>query len=211
MKQTHQFGGITVNVLLIIMLVVIGVLIYTLAGGPMPKFGQTHGVVSPSANDNEIAPTFVPSPGEFSDGLINPDFSQSYQLDEFGSGLAQRDIFDIDINEDGIRDRITRNRNENGTAHFYDEYKIELNIDGEFVDITPDGFRTTEGAECALTKIKFIFQPDFRVIKISRPWQDSWETPTMATRTTYAFNENNILAPVSSQQLKTVCDVSDLF
>ena len=67
----------------------------------MPKFGQTHGVVSPSANDNEIAPTFVPSPGEFSDGLINPDFSQSYQLDEFGSGLAQRDIFDIDINEEG--------------------------------------------------------------------------------------------------------------
>ena len=209
MTIKNEQGGITVNILLIIMLIVIGVLIYILAGGTVPRIGKTGGVTSPTTMPDEQQ-LFTTSGGEFTDGLVNPGFSQEYQLDEFGTGVAQRDIFDIDINGDGARDRITRTRNENGTAHFYYEYKIELNSNGKYIDITPDGFRTTEGAECALTKFQFKFQPEFRVIKISRQWQDSWDTPTMATRTIYSLAGTE-LAPGKPQQLKSVCDVTDLF
>ena len=188
MTIKNEQGGITVNILLIIMLIVIGVLIYILAGGTVPRIGKIGGVTSPTTMPDEQQ-LFTTSGGEFTDGLVNPGFSQEYQLDEFGTGVAQRDIFDIDINGDGARDRITRTRNENGTA---------------------DGFRTTEGAECALTKFQFKFQPEFRVIKISRQWQDSWDTPTMATRTIYSLAGTE-LAPGKPQQLKSVCDVTDLF
>ena len=115
-----------------------------------------------------------------------------------------------DINGDGIRDRITRTRNENGTAHHYYQYKIELNNGGEFVDITPDEFRTVEGAECALAKIQFSFHPEFRAVKITRPWNVSWTTPTTATKIVYAM-ENQKLVPIERTEMKSVCDVTDLF
>ncbi len=210
MKITNERGNIALNILLIIMLVIIAVLIYILAGGQLPKFTKTGGVNSPVAPTPDTTQMFSQSGGSFSDGLVNPDFSEQYQLDEFGAGISERDIFDRDIDGDGYRDRITRTRNENGTAHFYYEYKIELNKNGDFIDITPDGFRTTEGAECALTKLQFGFQPEFRVIKISRDWQDSWDTPTMATRTIYTF-ENHKIIPIESKPLKSVCNVVDLF
>lgn len=210
MKITNERGNIALNILLIIMLVIIAVLIYILAGGQLPKFTKTGGVNSPVAPTPDTTQMFSQSGGSFSDGLVNPDFSEQYQLDEFGAGISERDIFDRDIDGDGHRDRITRTRNENGTAHFYYEYKIELNKNGDFIDITPDGFRTTEGAECALTKLQFGFQPEFRVIKISRDWQDSWDTPTMATRTIYTF-ENHKIVPIESKPLKSVCNVVDLF
>ena len=196
MKMINERGNITVNILLIIMLVIIAVLIYILAGGPLPNFAKTGGVNSPVAPTPDTTQLFSQTGGKFSDGLINPEFSEQYQLDEFGAGISERDIFDRDINAD--------------TAHFYYEYKIELNKNGDFIDITPDGFRTTEGAECALTKLQFVFKPEFRVIKISRDWQDSWDTPTLATRTVYTI-ENDEIVQIESKPLKSVCNVADLF
>ena len=206
MKTNQQSGNILFNILLIIMFAIIAVLIYILAGGPVPKIIRSGGVQSP----NIQMPINTNNTGEFSDGLINPDSAEKYQLDEYGAGISERDIFNRDINGDGRMDRITRTRNENGTSHFYYQYKIELNENGKFVDITPDGFRTTEGAECALQKLLFIFNPDFQVIKISRNWDTSWDTPTMATRTMYTFNNGKIISH-TPQQMKIVCDVSDLF
>lgn len=208
MENKNQSGSITFNILLVIMFLIIAVLIYILAGGDLPKLGRTVGVQSPDTT-TQVTGT-INKEGAFSDGLKEPNFSEQYELDEFGSGISERDIFDIDIDGDGRRDRITRTKNENGTSHFYYQYKIELNKDGEFVDITPDGFRTTEGAECSLQKLQFDFKPEFRVIKISRDWQDSWDNPTMATKTIYVFNNGN-LTPIESSKMKVICDVKDLF
>ena len=208
MNKKNQSGNMILTILLIITFIIIAVLIYILAGGKIPQIGRTSGVQSPDMEIRNV--DTKQTNGEFSDGLINPSFSETYPLDEFGTGISERQIFDIDINGDGNNDRITRTRNENGTSHFYYQYKIELNKNGKFVDITPDGFRTTEGAECALQKLQFKFNPEFRVIKISRDWENSWDTPTMATKTIYIFN-NGSLAPTETNQMKIVCDVTSLF
>lgn len=211
--MNQQRGNILFNTLLVVLCAVIAVLIYMLAGGPMPGEKKSVGVASPqmdisdSGADISTNDTYA---GEFSDGLGVPDSAQEFALDEFGAGISERDVFNRDINNDGRIDRITRTRNENGTVHFFYEYVIELNTGNGFVDITPDGFRTTEGADCALQKLKFIFQPDFRVIKISRKWQETWDTPTMAQRTEYTLN-NNQLVPENTIDMRTVCDVSELF
>lgn len=211
--KKQESGNVFFNILLVIMFVIIGVLIYILAGGPMPKIGRTGGVQSPT---NDITPPsnieqiISQNTGEFSDGLTNPDFLEEYPLDEFGAGIAERAIFDVDINEDGHPDRITRTRNENGTAHFYYEYKVELNQNGNFIDITPDNFRTVEGAECALQKLQFVFVPRFHVIKISRDWSETWTTPTMARRTVYTIN-NNVFNASAPENLKVICNVADMF
>lgn len=214
MKRNQQSGNVVFNILLVVMFIIIGVLIYILAGGPVPKLGDTRGVKSPDMeftdDDATVAQITSRDTGEFSDGLVRPSFSEQYPLDEFGAGIAERAVFDIDINDDGRMDRITRVRNENGTDHGYYEYKIELNQNGNWVDITPDGFRTTEGAECALQKLQFNFRPQFSVVKISRKWSETWVTPTMATRTVYTFNDGKLQAS-APQELKTVCDVTDLF
>ena len=210
MKNCNQYGGVVLNILLVIMLSIIAVLIYLLAGGPVPKLTRTVGVNSPVATTTDDAHILVQPAGVFTDGLDNPDFSEEYPLDETGTGVAARTIFDRDINGDGIRDIITRTRNENGTAHHYYQYKIELNNGGEFVDITPDEFRTVEGAECALAKIQFSFHPEFRAVKITRPWNVSWTTPTTATKIVYAM-ENQKLVPIERTEMKSVCDVTDLF
>lgn len=147
---------------------------------------------------------------EFDDGLRNPVSVTRHELDEFGEGLASVEVFAPDVNNDGQKDRITKSRYENGTAHFYYDYKIELNVGSDFVDITPDNFRTVEGSECALQKLRFVFIPEFQVVKISRPWKDTWTTPTPATRTVYKMTGNK-LKEASSKQLKEICNVSDLF
>ena len=199
------------NILLMIMLIVIGVLIYILANGGRAKLAPTFGIESPQTAFTQSNP--VPASqnvtGEFSDGLGEPDSISKSSLDEFGAGIASVEIFNRDINGDGRADRITRTRVENGTPHFYYEYKIELNEGGKYIDITPDGFRTTEGADCALQKIRFSFKPDFMVTKISRKWRDTWTTPTMATKTTYAL-QGNRLNVTDSVQLKEICNVSEL-
>lgn len=202
-----QRGGIIVNILLVIMLVAIGVLIYMLARGTGTGVGDTGGVSSPTMAQPRN-PTQTTD--EFSDGLAMADTSTRGTLDEFGAGISQTDVFNRDINNDGRPDRITRTRVENGTPHYYYEYKIELNNDGRYVDITPDGFRTTEGAECALQKLRFSFSPDFSITKISRKWTDSWTTPTMAVKTTYALH-NGKLNVSDTHNMKSICDVSELF
>ena len=69
----------------------------------------------------------------FSDGLTRPDLVETYTMDETGSGVTKKEIFNLDINNDDFIDRITRTRHENGTAHFWYEYKIELNKNGVFL------------------------------------------------------------------------------
>lgn len=212
MYKNQQSGNIALNILLIVVLVVIAVLIYILAGGKIPKIGDTVGVSSPDTQiitEPQNIPTSVQSDG-FSDGLGTPQESSKFPLDEFGAGIAERDIFMYDINNDGRPDRITRTRNENGTPHFYYEYTIELNTNNGFINITPDGFRTTEGAECALQKLQFSFTPDFRITKISRNWRDSWDTPSPAVRTTYKI-KNNAIIQTDMTNMPAVCDVRELF
>lgn len=205
-NTNYEKGSAILTILLIIMVVVIGFLIYLLAGGNIPKTTKTVGVESPTM---EIS-TKKTENEQFSDGLTNLVSSKKFNLNEFGEGIAEQNIYEYDINNDGKKDRITRTRNENGTPHFYYEYKIELNKNGSFVDITPEGFRTTEGAECALQKLQFVFKPDFKVIKISRDWKDSWDTPSLAIQTTYNFSDGKIIS-TSEKELQTICDVSELF
>lgn len=156
-----------------------------------------------------VTPKYEPNK-VFTDGLKNPSESAEYELDETGAGIASNDVYYYDLNGDGIKDRITKTRNENGTAHYWEQYKIELNQNDRWHDITPDGFRTTEGAECSLQKIQFIFKPKFQAIKISRPWRESWTTPSMATKTIYKMHDNKLVAE-SSEQVGEICDVSELF
>lgn len=155
------------------------------------------------------APTTIQNT-DFHDGLRMPNSVTEYELDDFGAGTASREIFNRDINGDGRNDRITRTLVENGTSHFYYDYKIEINQNGAMVDVTPPELRTIEGADCALQKIKFVFRPDFRIIKISRPWQDTWATPTMATETVYTIVGNRI-GIATERPLKIICDVEELF
>lgn len=204
-KSEH--GGVVISVLLVIMLIIIGVLVYILISGRGIKTHHGSDIQSPS--QNTTTPGEIIATNEIGDGLINPDYTQKHELDDFGAGIADVAVFNRDINNDGHVDKIVRTRHENGTDHFYYEYKISVANNGTFIDITPDGFRTTEGAECALQKLKFSFKPDFRVVKVSRPWQESWTTPTMATKTVYTLNGDKI-TPISSQELKVICDVADL-
>ena len=146
----------------------------------------------------------------FNDGLGKTKDKIGYKPDETGVGVTRIETFSFDINSDGQDDKITRIRHENGTAHFWDEYTIEINENNRFHTITTDDFKTINGADCALQKIKFVFKPKFQVIKISRPWVDSWITPSMATQTTYELI-NNKMVMVETKKLSSVCDVTDLF
>lgn len=207
-KNLSESGNIGFNILLILILIAIGILAYVLFGGDSSQRIRTIGVASPEntmiASEQESAPQI------FTDGLNNPDFINQSELDELGEGISETAIFNIDINNDGKKDRITRTRHENATAHFFYEYKIELKNNNSYKDITPKGFRTTEGAECALGKLQFVFKPDFKVIKISRPWKTSWNSPSMATKTTYTIVKNTI-NQIDSVPVKEICDVTELF
>ena len=108
-------------------------------------------VVGTGAIDIAYNNASAPSAG-FTDGLNQPSSSETFPLDEVGEGTEKKEVFNVDINSDGLMDRIVRTHNENGTAHFWDEYRIELNNNGVYFNIAPSGLRTTEGAECALQK-----------------------------------------------------------
>ncbi len=224
-KNYNESGGVVLNVMLATMLALIGVLVYMLVQDKKIESIHSVGLQSPAVViDDAPTPATVPMDTEprshepiheepqveFTDGLTNPVTTEKFSTTEFGEGLSQRDVFTPDINKDGRRDRITRIHNENGTGHDYDEYKIELNINGKYKTITPNDMRTVVGAECALTKFQFVFEPQFRVIKISRPWQDSWDTPTVATKTIYVLNGKK-MHEISSEELGTMCDVSAAF
>lgn len=168
---------------------------------------------APSTSNVIVTETAQRMPANrFDDGLRHADTTRRFQLDDMGEGLFTSEIFNVDINSDGRPDRITRNRYENGTDHFYYDYIIELNTPNGYQNITPDQFRTIEGSECALRKIQFIFSPEFHIKVISRPWQESWTTPTMATLTAYGFTNNGSQLDILTQRAtQRICDVSELF
>ncbi|MCL1892567.1 MAG: hypothetical protein FWF97_04780 [Alphaproteobacteria bacterium] len=199
-------------ILLIILLAGAAVLAYFLLMKPAEKTKGTETLEvervtysAPAQEDIELGENYP-----FDDGLGKPDSVRQFELDEFGTGIASIEVFIQDINNDSTMDKITRTRFENGTAHFYYDYKIELNLDGELTDITPNGFRTVEGADCSLQKLRFTFRPSFQVVKIGREWEDSWITPTVATKTVYNL-EGDSLRIARTQALKKICDVRELF
>ena len=146
----------------------------------------------------------------FSDGLTNPDSVTQYPLDESGIGVAEKSIYLVDVNGDKKTDRITKTFNETGNAHSFYEYKIELNQDGKYVDITPKNFRTTNGADCDLKQIQFAFKPKFSITIISRDFGEIWDTPTVATKQVFKLSDNE-LKSTDTKQLRAVCDVKELF
>jgi len=146
----------------------------------------------------------------FSDGLTNPDSVTKYQLDEFDVGVSEKNIYYADINHDNKPDRITRTFTETGNAHSYYEYKIELNQDGKYIDITPENFRTVSGADCDLQLIQFVFRPQFRIILISRDMGETWIDATLAKKQVFQISENK-LKQTETKILRKVCDVKNLF
>lgn len=198
---SYKKKGRGINIILTALIsIVLGILIYVYYSSPSEKTAPESTQETIITEDNYV----------FNDGLNQPNTTIEYQLNEFGEGISNAEIFSVDINGDNRKDRISRRLYENGTAHFYYNYKIELNTGNGYMDITPDDFRTTEGAECALQKLKFVFIPQFTVIKISRPWNESWTTPTNATKTIYTLVDNE-LKLTQTIQMGSVCNVSDLF
>lgn len=165
---------------------------------------------------NEIAPTSVFSDeffnisSGFSDGLTNPDSVTKYPLDEYDVGMAEKSIYFADINNDKKNDRITKTFFETGNAHSYYEYKIELNQNDKFIDITPKNFRTVSGADCDLQLIQFVFKPQFKVIMVSRDMGETWLDPTVAQKQVFKISENT-LQEKETKKLRKVCDVKELF
>lgn len=203
-----QRGGTLVNVLLILMLAALCALMFMMLKGDFSKSGTTTALETPTISKR--APNVIKHDGEFSDGLGTPDAIIRGTLDEFGAGIESIAEFNRDINNDGHMDRITRTHVATGNAHDYDEYKIEINNNGTFNNLTPKGFRTTHGADCALRLIQFHFTPVFHATIISRPFVDTWDTPSMATKTEYTLNTDKI-SQGDTIKLSEVCDVSDLF
>lgn len=200
-------GGIKLNMLLIVLMGALIATGYMLWNQKSENTGVNFGAGSPQIQRTPQKRNInVP----FTDGLTQAVSTTKQAPDETGAGVTNTEIFAADINNDGAFDRITKTRHESGTAHFWDEYKIELNQNGKYKNITPNGFRTTVGTECALQQLQFIFEPKFYVVKISRPWRDSWTSPSMATRTIYTIKDNKLVAG-QPEQLKSVCDVTELF
>lgn len=211
-RYQPEYGSIAFNVTMIMLLVMIGILTYLLIGNHSYNAGRNIGTDSVQIEDKRqrIPSIHKTDADEFHDGLGQPNATTEYPLDDVGAGLVQVDTFRYDINNDGRMDRIIRSRIENGTSHFSYEYTIKLNTVNGFIDITPPDFNTIEGAECALQKIKFSFTPTFRAIKISRPWHDTWTTPTAATIDVYGI-DNNAIDLIDTSPMPIVCDVSELF
>lgn len=165
---------------------------------------------------NEAQPTpvfsdeFVNTASGFSDGLTNPDSVTKYPLDEYDVGMAEKSIYFADINNDKKNDRITKTFFETGNAHSYYEYKIELNQNDKFIDITPKNFRTVSGADCDLQLIQFVFKPQFKVIMVSRDMGETWLDPTVAQKQVFKISENT-LQEKETKKLRKVCDVKELF
>lgn len=193
------------NTILIIIIFVCVVLAWFTLPNTNNKNAKSYGTNAVHINQTQNTKKML-----FDDGLGSPKDKIGYKTDETGDGITQIETFLYDINTDGKADKITRIHHENGTAHFWDEYTIELNDNDRFRSVSTDDFRTINGAECALQKLKFIFKPKFQVIKISRPWIQSWNTPSVATQTIYELKNNKIIA-VETKKLSSVCDVTHLF
>ena len=191
------------NLIWILAIVVLGALSYVL-------------YTTYTKQKTEIPPTpvfsdeFINNNSGFSDGLTNPDSVTKYPLDEYNVGIAEKSIYLADINNDNKPDRITKTFFETGNAHSYYEYKIELNQNGKFIDITPEKFRTISGADCDLQLAQFVFKPQFKVILISRDLGETWLDPTTAKKQIFKLSENK-LQKTETKTLRKVCDVKELF
>ncbi len=207
-------SNISRTILSIILVLVIGGLVYILATRNAYQSRDLNvGVVSP------ISPSQIaPAPrgdvdydfDSFNDGLTRPSTETVNAPDEYGVGITSVRTYSRDLNNDGRADRITRTHIENGTSHFTNEYKIELASDNGWIDITPPNFMTLEGAECALQKLRFYFDPVFTVEIIGRKMGENFITPTMAYRSVYKMTDNQLIL-VRHTPLTEVCDVSSLF
>ncbi|MFQ6777996.1 MAG: hypothetical protein ACLRFI_01705 [Alphaproteobacteria bacterium] len=144
------------------------------------------------------------------DGLKNPIETKNFELEVFEPGISSIEIFEYDINNDGLLDKITKSYYLTWTAHSYYEYKIELNKNNKYIDITPKNFRTEEAADCPLQKLRFIFKPSFSVIVVSRPGGETFVTPTKAKKVIYKLSNNKIVQFGKEQDMGIVCDVTDL-
>ena len=205
-----QRGSASLNILLVILVLIAGGIVYVLSMGRKGDTGRHIGIDSPMRITEEVVNTAGGAGAGFDDGLPRRAAAVTeYELDEFGAGIAREEVFWIDINDDGLKDKITRTRIESGTDHYSDEYKIELRRGDEYIDVTPPELYTVEGAECSLQKIKFVIRPSFQIIKVARPWQDSWTTPSQAHKTVYSY-PGNTWRIVESLPLGSVCDVSVL-
>jgi len=213
-KMQDTTSNISRTLLTGILVLVIGGLVYFMTTRNTYKAGDLNvGVASPTATD-QTAPAprgdFDNDFDNFNDGLTRPSAETKNDPDEYGVGVTNVRVYNRDLNNDGRDDRIIRTHIENGTSHFTNEYKIQLASDNGWVDITPPDFHTLEGAECALQKIRFYFDPVFTVEIIGRNMGESYITPTMAHQTIYKM-DNNQLIEISHTQLTEVCDVSGLF
>ncbi len=146
----------------------------------------------------------------FTDGLPTPDATIKYTLDEFGMGPSTKNVYYIDIDNNGTLDRITKTFVETGNAHSYYKYTIEIKEGDKFIDITPDNFQTTNGVICDLQQIQFRFEPQFMVKLIYRELGDLWDEPTIAKQKTFMLSGNS-WQTYPEKKLKPICDVKELF
>ena len=195
MNKTNNF----IWIISFVVLCVLGVVFY-----------NTYNKKNTSQPTPVFSDEFISDSKSFSDGLKNPDSVTRYELDEFDIGLSEKSIYYEDINSDKKPDRITKSLIETGNAHSYYEYKIELNVDGKFVDITPENFRTVNGADCDLQQIQFVFQPQFKIVFISRYMGDTWDTPTAANKKVFKFSGDKLQSG-DVKKTRPVCDVKELF
>ena len=124
------------------------------------------------------------------------------------TGVDKIEIFDLDLNNDNVADRITKTHWSNISAHEDNEYNIELNQNRSFTSVKK--FRTVIGAEATLTLFYFNFKPSFAITKISRPLKESFATPTLAVKTIYKLIDNKIV-PTETQTMSETIDVTELF
>lgn len=163
--------------------------------------------VSPEQTFNTVNTT---ESSEFSDGLPNPTSVVTYPLDEFDIGISEKYTYKIDINNDGKIDKITKTFFDTGNAHAYYKYTIELNKKDKYVDITPAGLQTTNGADCDLQQIQFRLKPSFQITVINREMGDTWDEPTTAYKKTFSL-QGDKLTESKKIKMRKICDVKELF
>lgn len=198
------------TIFVVIILVIIGVLMYLMTTQDRNQSANTNIAVKSPTNIPDNNADIAIDSDSFNDGLRAPASAQENAPDEYGVGITSVRVYTHDLNRDGRMDRITRTHIENGTSHFTNEYKIEIATADGFIDITPPDMQTIESADCALQKLRFSFTPLFSIEKIGREMGDDYTTPTMAYRSVYRL-ENNQMIEISRVPMREICDVSELF
>ena len=80
----------------------------------------------------------------------------------------------------------------------------------EYIDVTPNNLKTTNGAECDLQQIQFSLKPQFSAKIIYRELGNYWNQPTVAKQKKLTLIGNKIQES-EIKTLKSVCDVKVLF